>query len=491
MSATPNARQMAEAVRAGRVPPDHYVGEALARAREVEAGADPVHAFLALGPESRPPPPGEVGSGGPGAGGDPGQGPRAGPLAGVPVAVKDNLCTMELPTTCGSRILEGYVSPFEATVVRRLRGAGAIVLGKTNMDEFAMGSSTENSGFGPTRNPRDRSRVPGGSSGGSAAAVAAGVVPCALGSDTGGSVRQPAAFCGVVGIKPTYGRVSRYGLVAFASSLDQVGTLGATVEDAALLLHAVAGHDSRDATSAPLDVPDWIRNKEPGIKGLRIGVPREYFTDELDSEVALICREAVDRLREAGAEIEDVSLPHTPWAVPTYYVLAPAEASSNLARYDGVRYGFRAPGADSVRAVYEESRTRGFGREVVRRIMLGTFALSAGYHDAYYGRAQKVRTLIARDFQRVWEAGVDLLFTPVTPSPAFPLGERTEDPVAMYLSDIFTVTANLAGIPGISLPIGAVNGLPVGGQILAPMWQEGTMIRAARALEASVSGAYA
>ncbi|MSR22904.1 MAG: Asp-tRNA(Asn)/Glu-tRNA(Gln) amidotransferase subunit GatA [Gemmatimonadetes bacterium] len=478
---------MASRVQVGGVAQDHYLGEALERARVVEAGELPLHAFLALGPDTGT---GEASSlsGIDGSDGTATRGGASVSLAGVPVAVKDNLCTLGLPTTCASRILDGYVSPFEATVVRRLKRAGGLVLGKTNMDEFAMGSSTENSGFGPTRNPRDRSRVPGGSSGGSAAAVAAGVVPCALGSDTGGSVRQPASFCGIVGIKPTYGRVSRYGLVAFASSLDQVGALGATVDDAALLLHAIAGYDPRDATSAPRDVPDWTRAEEATVEGLRIGVPREYFTDALDPQVKRVCLDALDRLRDGGARVEEVSLPHTRYAVPTYYVLAPAEASSNLARYDGVRYGFRFDGADSARAVYEESRTRGFGKEVVRRIMLGTFALSAGYYDAYYGRAQKVRTLIAQDFHRVWDDGVDLLFTPTAPTPAFPIGERTEDPMAMYLSDIFTVTANLAGIPGISLPIGAVDNLPVGGQLLAPMWEEARMIGAARALESLLAG---
>ncbi len=462
--------EIARRVQAGEVERDHFVRGALDRAREADSGDVPLHAFLSLETEE-----GEA---------------AEGPLAGVPVAVKDNICTRELPTSCGSRILEGYVSPFEATVVRKLRAAGGWVLGKTNMDEFAMGSSTENSGYRPTRNPRDRARVPGGSSGGSAAAVAAGIVPCALGSDTGGSVRQPAAFCGVVGIKPTYGRVSRYGLVAFASSLDQVGSLGATVEDATRLLQAVSGHDPRDATSADRAVPDWAASFGVGVDGLTIGVPAEYFTEELDPAVAEVCREAFDRLREAGARVREVSLPHTRYAVPTYYILAPAEASSNLARYDGVRYGVRAPGAESIDAVYEESRTRGFGAEVVRRIMLGTFALSAGYYDAYYGRAQRVRALIARDFRRVWADGVDVLFTPTSPTPAFRLGERTTDPVAMYLSDIYTVTANLAGIPGISIPIGAVEGLPVGGQFLAPMWDEARMIQAAHALE-SLTGAVA
>jgi aspartyl-tRNA(Asn)/glutamyl-tRNA(Gln) amidotransferase subunit A len=296
-------------------------------------------------------------------------------------------------------------------------------------------------------------------------------------------VRQPASLCGVVGIKPTYGRVSRYGLVAYASSLDQVGTIGRTVEDAALLLQAIAGHDPRDATSAPLSVPDFLGERGRGVRGLTIGLPREYFADELDPAVQRLCREALGRLEEAGAVVREVSLPHTKFAVPAYYILAPAEASSNLARFDGVRYGSRAPGADSARAVYEETRTRGFGAEVVRRIMLGTFALSAGYYEAYYGRAQRVRSLVARDFARVWAEGVDLLFTPTSPTPAFPLGERTDDPVSMYLSDIFTVTANLAGIPGLSLPVGAVDGLPVGGQFLAPMWEEPKMIGAALALE--------
>ncbi|MEX2531561.1 MAG: Asp-tRNA(Asn)/Glu-tRNA(Gln) amidotransferase subunit GatA [Gemmatimonadota bacterium] len=434
------------------------------RARRMDQGAEGLNAFLSLSE-------GIEGSG------------ESGMLAGVPLAVKDNLCTLELPTTCGSRILEGYRSPYEATVVRRAREAGAFVLGKTNMDEFAMGSSTENSAYGPTRNPHDRGRVPGGSSGGSAAAVAAGVVPVALGSDTGGSVRQPASFCGVVGIKPTYGRVSRYGLVAFASSLDQVGTFGRSVEDATRLLQAVAGYDPRDPTSVQRPVPDLLGGLEEGVGGRVVGIPAEYVPNSLDPETRYRFDEAVEQLRAAGAEIRAVSLPHTRFAVPTYYIIAPAEASSNLARYDGVRFGRRAPHARSTLDLYEESRSRGFGPEVVRRIMLGTYGLSAGYHDEYYGRAQKVRALIQRDFDRVWEAGVDLLFTPTSPGPAFRLGERTEDPVAMYLSDVFTVTANLAGIPGVSVPIGESGGLPVGGQFLAPPWDEGRMLAAARTLE--------
>ena len=464
MTSTASAAAMAARVRSGEVPPDHFVLKAVQAARARDSGPDALNAFLSVNEGTSD--------------------ARDGVLAGVPIAVKDNLCTESLSTSCGSRILESYVSPFEATVVRRVRAAGGVVLGKTNMDEFAMGSSTENSAFGATRNPHDPARVPGGSSGGSAAAVGAGIVRCALGSDTGGSVRQPASFCGVVGIKPTYGRVSRYGLVAFASSLDQVGTLGATVEEAALLLQVVAGSDPRDATSSPRDVPDFLDDISRGVEGLRVGVPAEYFTEALDPDVRRLCEESLALLEEAGASIREVSLPHTEYAVPTYYVLAPAEASSNLARYDGVRYGRRAPGVDSVAAVYEASRTQGFGKEVTRRIMLGTFALSAGYYAAYYGRAQKARMLISRDFERVWEDGSDVLFTPTAPTPAFPLGERTQDPVSMYLSDIYTVTANLAGIPGVSIPIGMVDGLPVGGQFLAPRWEELGMLRAARGLEA-------
>ncbi len=409
------------------------------------------------------------------------------PLAGVPVAVKDNICTLELPTSCGSRILAGYRSPYQATAVARLRAAGAVIVGKTNMDEFAMGSSTENSAFGPTHNPHDRTRVPGGSSGGSAAAVAAGLVPAALGSETGGSVRQPAAFCGIVGIKPTYGRVSRYGLVAFASSLDQVGTLGRSVADAALLLEAIAGADPLDSTAAGRPAPALVPEAGRGVAGLVIGVPREYFPKELDPRIKALCGEALSRLSAAGAEIRDVSLPHTRFAIPTYYVLAPAEASSNLARFDGVRYGLRAPGADSTAAVYEETRELGFGAEVKRRIMLGTYALSAGYYDEYYARALRVRALIARDFRHVFESGVHVLFTPTTPSVAFRIGEKVDDPYQMYLSDIFTVTANLAGVPGLSLPIGTVEGLPVGGQILADRWREDLMVRVAARLEAALA----
>jgi aspartyl-tRNA(Asn)/glutamyl-tRNA(Gln) amidotransferase subunit A len=487
----PGVAAMADRVVRGDVPRDHFLREALERARDLESRE--LHAFLSLAEEvngrgdvqaSR----GTEGVEGSGrAEGTEGIGGAPDLLAGVPVALKDNICTRDLPTTCASRMLEGYVSPYESTVARRIRESGGAVIGKTNLDEFGMGSSTENSAFGPTRNPWNRNRVPGGSSGGSAAAVAAGIVPCALGSDTGGSVRQPAAFCGVVGIKPTYGRVSRYGLVAFASSLDQVGTIGRTVDDAARLLQAVAGHDPRDATSSPRPVPALVVERgeaaDAGVEDLTVGLPEEYFARELDAGVRGCLEEVVALLRDGGARTVPVSLPHTGYAVPTYYVLAPAEASSNLARYDGVRFGRRPPGADSTRAVYEETRTRGFGTEVVRRILLGTFALSAGYHEAYYGRAQSARGLIARDFRRVWDDGVDVLFTPTTPTPAFGLGERTGDPLAMYLSDIYTVTANLAGIPALSIPVGTVDDLPVGGQLLAPSWEEARLVRVARYLE--------
>jgi aspartyl-tRNA(Asn)/glutamyl-tRNA(Gln) amidotransferase subunit A len=406
-------------------------------------------------------------------------------LAGVPVLVKDNIATLALPTSCGSRILEGYVSPFEATAVARLRAAGAVVVGKTNMDEFGMGSSTEFSAYGPTRNPIDPTRVPGGSSGGSAAAVAAGVTRIALGSETGGSVRQPAAFCGVVGVKPTYGRISRYGLVAYASSLDQIGVVGRSVDDAALALQAIAGRDPHDATSADLEVPIYratgaVDDADRPLAGLRVGLPKEYFPRSLDARLRERLDAAVGALRRMGAEIKEVSLPHTDVAIPVYYVLAPAEASSNLARFDGARYGLREEG-DGLRGMYERTRSDGFGPEVTRRILLGTYVLSAGYYDAYYRKAQEVRALIARDFARAFE-DVDVLFTPTTPTPAFPLGS-VSDPYEMYLSDMFTVTASLAGVPAMSVPVGRVDGLPVGGQLIASHFCEAVMFRAAYALE--------
>ena len=402
-------------------------------------------------------------------------------LAGVPIAVKDNIATLDLPTTCGSRILEGYISPFEATAVSRLRAAGAVVIGKTNCDEFAMGSSNEYSAWGPVRNPLDPTRVPGGSSGGSAAAVAAGVVPIALGSETGGSVRQPAAFCGIVGVKPTYGRVSRSGLVAFASSLDQVGVFGRTVEDAALGLEVIAGRDVLDATSSDQPTHRYLRERGTTMKGVVIGKPKEYFPESLDPRIRALCERALEIYESLGATVKEISLKHTDLAIPVYYIIAPAEASSNLARFDGVRYGRRLTG-DGLTAMYEATRSGGFGPEVTRRILLGTYVLSAGYYDAYYRKAQEVRALIADDFTDVFAAGVDVIFTPTTPTPAFKLG-AVSDPYDMYLSDIFTVTANLAGVPAMSLPIGTVDGLPIGGQLIAPHFGEPRMFGAAFALE--------
>jgi len=413
-----------------------------------------------------------------------------GPLAGVPVALKDNLCTRGVPTTCSSRILEGWLPPYDATVVERLAAAGAVVVGKTNLDEFAMGSSTENSAFGVTRNPLDPTRVPGGSSGGSAAAVAAGFAPLALGSDTGGSIRQPAALCGVVGVKPTYGAVSRYGLVAFASSLDQIGPFARTVSDAALLLEAIGGHDPRDSTSIPEPAASLTEVLDRGVEGLRIGVIEELSGDGLEGiadDVRSRLGEAASALDAAGATVETTSVPSTVYGLSAYYVIAPAEASSNLARYDGVRYGLRvdAPNAGDMNTA---TRTAGFGDEVKRRIMLGTYALSAGYYDAYYGKSQKVRTLIVQDFARAYEE-FDLLLCPTAPTTAFPIGEKTADPMTMYLNDVCTIPSNLAGHPAMSVPFGVGDdGMPVGVQILAPAMGEPTMFQAAAVLEAAGSG---
>ncbi|MCG6924574.1 MAG: Asp-tRNA(Asn)/Glu-tRNA(Gln) amidotransferase subunit GatA [Acidobacteria bacterium] len=404
------------------------------------------------------------------------------PLAGVPLVVKDVLHIEGLPTTCGSRILEGYRPPYTATAVARLENAGAIVVGKANMDEFAMGSSTENSAFKPTRNPWDPARVPGGSSGGSAAAVAARMAPVALGSDTGGSIRQPAALCGVVGLKPTYGRVSRYGLVAFASSLDQVGPLARSVDDVALVANALCGHDPRDSTSAAEPAPDFSGALKAGPEGLRIGVPESFLAEGVETETLARFREALATLEGAGLRVVDVELPHLPHAIATYYLVATAEASSNLARYDGVRYGLRTPESGDLREMYGQTRDLGFGPEVKRRIVLGTFALSSGYYDAYYLRAQKVRTLIRRDFEKAFEA-CDVVATPTTPTPAFRLGEKTDDPLQMYLEDIFTVPANLAGIPGLSLPCGLVGGLPVGLQLLGRPFDEASLLRCGAAYQ--------
>jgi aspartyl-tRNA(Asn)/glutamyl-tRNA(Gln) amidotransferase subunit A len=412
------------------------------------------------------------------------------PLYGMPVAVKDNIVTTDLPTTCASRILEGYRSPFEATAVERLRAAGALVACKTNLDEFAMGSSTENSAFGRVKNPIDLDRVPGGSSGGSAALVAAGVVPAALGSETGGSVRQPASFCGVVGVKPTYGRVSRYGLVAFGSSLDCISVFGRTVSDAARVLGTISGHDPRDATSAPRPALSGAVPHLGDLKGLRVGLPREYFPADLDPGVKAALDRTAATLKAHGATLTEVSLPHTKYAVPTYYIIAPAEAASNLARYDGVRYGLRKlEHGDGVGAMYQQTRGAGFGPEVRRRILIGTYVLSAGYYDAYYRKAQAVRALLAADFRAAFAGGVDLLLTPTTPSPAFKAGEKANDPVAMYYSDIFVCGISLAGLPALSVPVGRSEGLPIGAQLIAPEFEEERMLAVAQVLERALDGA--
>ncbi|HEX7174117.1 MAG TPA: Asp-tRNA(Asn)/Glu-tRNA(Gln) amidotransferase subunit GatA [Pyrinomonadaceae bacterium] len=407
----------------------------------------------------------------------------ASPLHGVPIAIKDNICVRGLRATCGSRILAGYEPPYDATVIERLKAAGAVVVGKTNCDEFAMGSSNENSAYGPVRNPWDTERVPGGSSGGSAAAVAARIVPVALGSETGGSVRQPASLCGIVGVKPTYGRVSRYGLVAFGSSLDQVSVFGVTVKDAAHVIAAIAGRDARDSTTADEPVPEYAAELTGVATGARIGVPRALFGEGLDGEVRERVMAVVEAYREMGAEIVDVELPHAKYSIAVYYIIATAEASSNLARYDGVRYGFRAEEAPSLQAMYRRTREEGFGAEVKRRIMLGTYVLSSGYYDAYYLKAQRVRALIGQDFAGAF-ATCDAVLTPTSPTPAFRLGEKTDDPLAMYLSDIYTCTANLAGIPGINVPCGlSSSGLPVGFQLLGPHWGEPALLRLADAYE--------
>jgi aspartyl-tRNA(Asn)/glutamyl-tRNA(Gln) amidotransferase subunit A len=405
------------------------------------------------------------------------------PLAGVPVGIKDVMVTRGVRTTAGSKILGNYIPPYDCTAVARLETAGAVVLGKMNCDEFAMGSSNENSAWKPVHNPRDLSRVPGGSSGGSAAAVAADLAVATLGSDTGGSIRQPASFCGVVGLKPTYGRVSRYGLIAFASSLDHIGPLTKTVRDAAIVLRTIAGRDPMDSTSADVAVPDYVAELEKPIRGMKVGVAREYMGEGLDPEVRSAVEDAVQSLAELGCEIVEVSLPHTEYAIPAYYIVATAEASSNLARFDGVRYGFRAQGVRSLSEMYRRSRDLGFGTEVKRRIMLGTYALSAGYYDAYYLKAQKVRTLLTRDFDNAFKQ-VDAIVAPTSPTAAFKLGDKTEDPLAMYLADIYTVTANLAGIPGISIPCGQTKEkLPIGMQIFGKHFDEATILRLAHAYE--------
>jgi len=404
-------------------------------------------------------------------------------LAGIPIAIKDNICVRGMQTSCGSRILGPYQPQYNATVTERLLAAGAVIIGKTNCDEFAMGSSNENSAFGPVKNPWDTSRVPGGSSGGSAAAVAAGIVPVALGSDTGGSVRQPAALCGVVGLKPTYGRVSRYGLVAFGSSLDQVGVLARQASDVAIVLQIIAGRDPHDSTTANVAVSDYRAALNEDIKGMRLGVSRALLGEGLDSEVREAIEKAIKAYNDLGAEIVDIDLPHANYAIAVYYIIATAEASSNLARYDGVRYGFRAEEAPALRDMYRKTRDEGFGPEVKRRIMLGTYVLSAGYYDAYYLKAQKVRTLLQQDFANAFQK-CDAILTPTAPTPAFRFGEKVDDPLAMYLNDIYTVTANLAGVPGISIPCGlSSEGLPIGLQLLGPHWSEANLLRLAHGYE--------
>jgi len=469
-----DVRAIAERVRRGDVTAETVTSASLARIREIDGS---VHAFLHVAADAleqaravdRKRARGET----------------LGGLAGVPVAIKDALVTRGIPTTAASKMLASYVPPYDATVVARLRSADAVLIGKTNMDEFAMGSSTENSAFGPTKNPRDLSRTPGGSSGGSAAAVAGGMAPCSLGSDTGGSIRQPASFTGTVGIKPTYGRVSRYGLIAFASSLDQVGPFATDVRGAARVLSVIAGHDPRDSTSLDVPVGDYESACDQNVRGLRIGVPTEYFTEGLEPAVEASVRAALSALSAAGGVVRPVSLPHTRFAVGTYYVLATAEASSNLARFDGVRYGLRSAtsGKRDLRGMYGATRDAGFGAEVKRRILLGTFVLSSGYYDAYYLKAQKVRTLIRRDFENAFR-DVDVICSPASPTPAFRLGEKSDDPLSMYLNDVYTLPASLAGLPAMSVPCAPTpEGLPVGLQIMARPLEETTMLAVAAAWE--------
>lgn len=409
--------------------------------------------------------------------------PGGGTLDGIPVLVKDNICVKDEDTTCSSKILKGFKPPYDATVVRRLKEEGAVLIGKANMDEFAFGSSCETSCYGPTRNPWDLERIPGGSSGGSAAAVAGDETIMALGSDTGGSIRQPAALCGVVGLKPTYGRVSRYGLIAFASSLDQIGPITKDVEDAALLLGVIAGYDEMDSTSVDIPVPDYATSLTSDVKGLRVGVPKEYFVKGIDREVEAAVKRSINVFKDLGASVVDISLPHTEYAVSAYYIIGPAEASSNLARFDGAHYGYRAPDAKDMLDMYVRTRSEGFGREAKRRILLGTYCLSSGYYDAYYLKALKVRTKIKEDFDNAFKF-CDIIVTPTSPTPAFRIGEKANDPLAMYLSDIFTIPANLAGLPGISIPCGFTrSGLPIGLQIMAKPFAEETIFRAAYTFE--------
>jgi len=406
-----------------------------------------------------------------------------GPLHGVPIGLKDIFVMKDVAATCGSKMLENFISPYDATVTTRIKKSGAVILGKNNMDEFAMGSSNETSFFGPVRNPWNTGKVPGGSSGGSASATAAGLCTASLGTDTGGSIRQPAALCGVTGLKPTYGRVSRYGMIAFASSLDQAGPLTRSVEDAAIILNTISGRDKLDSTSVDVPVPDFTKNLNGDIKGMKIGIPKEYFVDGMDNDVERSVLKAIQDIKSLGAEIIEISLPHTKYAISTYYIIAPCEASSNLARYDGVRYGYRTPDADSLRDLFFRSRSEGFGEEVKRRIMLGTYALSSGYYDAYYLKSQKVRTLIREDFKKAWET-VDVIVAPTTPETAFNINEKTDDPIKMYLSDVLTIPCNIAGIPGLSTPCGfSSDNLPIGLQILGKSFDEDSILRVAHAYE--------
>ncbi len=488
------AHELADRLRAGETTSQEITAAHLARARMTDRG---LHAWLAIDDDGAM---GEAEAADARLAAARAEGQAAvdalHPLLGIPVALKDLVSVAGGQCTAGSRILEGYRAPFDSHVAERLRAAGAVIMGKTNMDEFAMGSSTEHSAFGPTANPWDLDRVPGGSSGGSAAAVAAYQVPLAVGTDTGGSIRQPAAMCGVVGARPTYGRVSRYGIVAFASSLDQIGPFGRDTRDAAALLHAVAGRDERDSTSAPVPVPDELialpasdDEAASWLRGRRFGLPREYFVEGMEPGVAARIREAAAALEAAGATVEEVSLPHTAYGLASYYIVAPAEASSNLARYDGVRYGASVRGAGDYVANYLATRGEGFGPEVKRRIMLGTYALSAGYYDAFYLKAMKVRTLIKRDFDGLWEAGFDAIVAPTAPGVAWPFGAKLADPVQMYLADACTLPVNMAGLPGMSIPCGLSDGLPVGLQLIGAPWTEAALFRAARGYEGITAGA--
>jgi aspartyl-tRNA(Asn)/glutamyl-tRNA(Gln) amidotransferase subunit A len=463
--------EIAESVRSGRISARAVLSQALGRIRELEGD---LHCFNEVTAEVA-----EADADAVDRMVRDGQDP--GPLAGVPVALKDNLCTKGIPTTCSSRILAGWLPPYDATVVSRLRGAGALLVGKTNLDEFAMGSSTENSAFGPTRNPWDTGRVPGGSSGGSAAAVAGGIVPLAFGSDTGGSIRQPAALCGIVGVKPTYGVVSRYGLIAFASSLDQIGPFATTVADAALGLEVVAGHDPMDSTSLERPAPSLLASLAEGVSGLRVGIVEDFLSDGSECGAAVVA--AGEALASAGAKVDEVTIPELLLGLPAYYVIAPAEASSNLSRYDGVRYGLRVDGPDT-ETMNARTRGEGFGPEVKRRIMMGTYALSAGYYDAYYGQAQKARTVVIRAFEAAYR-NFDVLLTPTTPSVAFPFGSKTEDPIEMYMCDLCSIPSSLAGHPAVSVPFAlSPERLPIGVQVLAPALGEAVMMRVAASLEA-------